>query len=329
MPHRLPAKPAPWPPLALDASPFPRRPLGPYSAPPRAPQLVGIRNLTEPDCSLIDFDSLLLGGCYCHVCLPENPCGGGTCVNYNTQGYTCDCSGTGRTGDHCEIDSSGVVVNWPWYRLPAPGTQYSSVVTLVAAGSVEDYTSSRLDSIRAAFATSAGVPASSVTATVRSASVVLEVKVIATDSDHANNIASTFSTQLSNATAATSFLAAAGVVGVSVVATPAVTQLQEQVAVPSGRSYWQRNRNWLIPLKVGAPSRSPRHAHRVTHTPSRSPVTLTPSRAPRSRLVPRPSSPSSVPSSTHDSVGRPRPTKSRRPRAAPAPPASLTRARRA
>ena len=56
------------------------------------------------DCSTIDFDSLLLGGCWCHQCLPVNPCRhGGVCVNYQKQGYTCDCAATGYTGDHCHL----------------------------------------------------------------------------------------------------------------------------------------------------------------------------------------------------------------------------------
>ena len=56
------------------------------------------------DCSTIDFDSLLLGGCWCHQCLPVNPCRhGGVCVNYQKQGYTCDCTATGYTGDHCHL----------------------------------------------------------------------------------------------------------------------------------------------------------------------------------------------------------------------------------
>ena len=56
------------------------------------------------DCARIDFDSLLLGGCWCHPCL-EDPCSGGRCLNYNKRGYTCDCEGTGRSGDHCQNDA--------------------------------------------------------------------------------------------------------------------------------------------------------------------------------------------------------------------------------
>ena len=57
--------------------------------------IVGVVNGTL-DCARIDFDSLLLGGCWCHPCL-EDPCaGGGRCVNYEKKGYTCDCAGTGR-----------------------------------------------------------------------------------------------------------------------------------------------------------------------------------------------------------------------------------------
>ena len=55
----------------------------------------------------IDFDALLLGGCFCHHCLlqVDNPCqNGGTCVNYNKQGYTCDCTAAvGFGGDHCHV----------------------------------------------------------------------------------------------------------------------------------------------------------------------------------------------------------------------------------
>ena len=53
--------------------------------------------MTSSSCSStrIDYDSLLLGGCWCHQCLPVNPCRhGGVCVNYQKQGDTCDCAAT-------------------------------------------------------------------------------------------------------------------------------------------------------------------------------------------------------------------------------------------
>jgi len=46
------------------------------------------------DCgnSTLNFDALLLGGYYCHVCLPTDLCAatGGTCANVQWSGYVCD-----------------------------------------------------------------------------------------------------------------------------------------------------------------------------------------------------------------------------------------------
>lgn len=69
-----------------------------------------------PDCGIIDFDALLMGGCFCHYCLRNlNPCvNGGTCVNYRKQGYTCACS-DGYHGDHCQYPPTQPV---PSYKLP-------------------------------------------------------------------------------------------------------------------------------------------------------------------------------------------------------------------
>ena len=86
------------------------------------------------NCSLIDFDSLLLGGCFCHPCLPEEPClMGGTCVRHGRQGYTCDCtSTTGRIGDHCQFDASGVrEADFVWHSLPAMPTMPPSTPPLL------------------------------------------------------------------------------------------------------------------------------------------------------------------------------------------------------
>jgi len=97
----------------------------------------------EVDCSLIDFDSLLLGGCYCHPCLPENPClGGGTCVRYERVGYTCDCSSTGGGGDHCQVDASGATdTSFVWLSLPPspppPPPQSSSPASTTCPSAVQ------------------------------------------------------------------------------------------------------------------------------------------------------------------------------------------------
>ena len=47
--------------------------------------IVGVVNGTL-DCARIDFDSLLLGGCWCHPCLEDLRAGGGRCVNYEKKG---------------------------------------------------------------------------------------------------------------------------------------------------------------------------------------------------------------------------------------------------
>lgn len=56
-----------------------------------------------PDCDLIDFDSLLLGACWGHPCLPNHlQClNGGTVVYESYRGYHCKCSKT-HTGDACQ-----------------------------------------------------------------------------------------------------------------------------------------------------------------------------------------------------------------------------------
>ena len=59
-----------------------------------------------PDCDLIDFDSLLLGNCWGHPCLPNHlHClNNGTLHKKNSSGYVCICE-YGYTGDICHIQS--------------------------------------------------------------------------------------------------------------------------------------------------------------------------------------------------------------------------------
>mmetsp|Transcript_35125 Transcript_35125/g.92209 ORF Transcript_35125/g.92209 Transcript_35125/m.92209 type:complete len:740 (-) Transcript_35125:30-2249(-) len=89
-----------------------------------------------PDCNTIDYDALLLGGCFCHPCLlaVENSCqNAGVCRNYNNRGYTCDCAATGFVGDHCQFAAdvprapceANLSSAFPWYQyctgtLPPP-----------------------------------------------------------------------------------------------------------------------------------------------------------------------------------------------------------------
>ena len=102
---------------------------------------VGRDNTTGAlNCSRIDYDALLLGGCWCHECLPENPCAnGGTCVNYQSQGYTCECP-AGNAGDHCQhapnTDSTINLLSsaFPFYALPpATSSRLSTEVTVALA----------------------------------------------------------------------------------------------------------------------------------------------------------------------------------------------------
>ncbi len=98
-------------------------------------ETVGRANGTGPvNCSLIDYDALLLGGCWCHACLPENPCkNGATCRNYQNQGYTCDCK-AGYSGDHCQIGAHATDP-FPWYVMPReamgphPPTPWDPILT--------------------------------------------------------------------------------------------------------------------------------------------------------------------------------------------------------
>ena len=90
-------------------------------------QNVGIDSSTNTlNCTAVDFDALLLGGCWCHACLPENPCqNGGVCVNYQSRGYQCGCSRM-YGGDHCQHSlmpggaNNSLAGDFPFFEMPAP-----------------------------------------------------------------------------------------------------------------------------------------------------------------------------------------------------------------
>lgn len=80
---------------------------------------VKVGNATgTPDCDLIDFDSLLLGDCWGHPCLPNalHCANGGRVVSQGSSGYVCECP-LHFHGDKCHvlkdastIDFDGVMV---------------------------------------------------------------------------------------------------------------------------------------------------------------------------------------------------------------------------
>ena len=57
-----------------------------------------------PDCELIDYDSLLLGNCWGHPCLPNHlHClHGGAVIRTSTEGYICNCT-YNYTADDCHV----------------------------------------------------------------------------------------------------------------------------------------------------------------------------------------------------------------------------------
>ena len=168
---------------------------------------VGINASTGAlECGRIDFDSLLLGGCWCHACLPVNPCrNGGTCVNYQKQGYACDCAATGFGGDHCHVPRS------PPARPPSPSpspppSTGSVVLTLTASGSVADFDATKKTSLRGLIATAAGVDASAVTLTITAGSVLITATIAVPASTTADAVQTSLSSSLGTAADASTAL---------------------------------------------------------------------------------------------------------------------------
>jgi len=165
---------------------------------------VGINATTGAlECGRIDFDSLLLGGCWCHACLPVNPCrNGGTCVNYQKQGYTCDCAATGFGGDHCHVPRLPPARPPP----PPPPSVGTVVLTLTASGSVGDFSDNDKSSLQQNVANAAEVDKSLVTIRVAAASVRITATIAVPASTTADALQALLSSSLGTADDASTML---------------------------------------------------------------------------------------------------------------------------
>ena len=216
-----------------------------------------------PNCSLIDFDSLLLGGCWCHPCLPENPCQrGGTCRNHQGKGYTCDCP-EGTAGDHCQLGPLSVAGDltdaFPFYVAPAAppppssppppsppakpslgsgGARYGFVsrVELLLSGGVSDFSSAVVASLAAQFAKELNVSSEAVTISVAAASVKVTVAVTYSSRNAAEAATAHLHTAVGSQAAATAFLRRVpGLEGVTVEAEPLISSVEAVLEAGNGQ----------------------------------------------------------------------------------------------
>ena len=80
------------------------------------------------------------------------------------------------------------------------------MLTLTAAGTVDDYSDAKKASIASTLAAEAGVSVDVVSVSVEAASVIVTARIQATDETQSTSIATALSARLSSADAATSFL---------------------------------------------------------------------------------------------------------------------------
>ena len=111
---------------------------------------------------------------------------------------------------------------------PPPPAASSVSIELLASGSVEAFTSDRLDAMASAFSAAAGVPADRVAVAVTAASVRILVTISASSAQGLDAIESSLAPHLESAGAATALLAGAGV---TIEARPSTERTS---AVPSG-----------------------------------------------------------------------------------------------
>lgn len=109
-------------------------------------------------------------------------------------------------------------------------TVHKAVVTMVAAGAVEDYTQERRTNIKAAIAAGASVDPSAVKVTITDGSVVIQSTITVPSATEASAVTTTLSTQLATPESSTSFFANAAIpVTVQVVSAPVVVDVTENV----------------------------------------------------------------------------------------------------
>lgn len=106
--------------------------------------------------------------------------------------------------------------------------QHSTVVTVVAAGAVSDYTEAKTDQIAQVFADNAGVTRQNVIVTVSAGSVVIQAKIIVTSAAAATAVNTQLSSSLATPTTATNFFSAV-TGGVTVTEVPVIVTVVESV----------------------------------------------------------------------------------------------------
>merc|ERR1719230_1847261 len=98
---------------------------------------------------------------------------------------------------------------------------------MVADGQVSDYTTTRIQSIAATFASAASISTSNVIVQITPGSVVIQVKLIVESAATASNVTSGLQAQISTPETASTFLANVAGGGVSVLSAPVIVAAAE------------------------------------------------------------------------------------------------------
>lgn len=129
----------------------------------------------------------------------------------------------------------------PPYPLSPPGhpgaaiyVEHSTLVTMVAAGSVAEFTTERNEGIRRVFASDTGAPLSAVSVTISSGSVVIQIKIILDTRVAADAASDSLEGKLATPEASSAFLASVPGGAITVLSAPVVVAVEEsKVMYPS------------------------------------------------------------------------------------------------